>query len=386
MARAVLHWEFPGIYTAAAVELGLAQAEDPVVVHRHDRVLDLAGLPELRRGQTLPAARRLAPQATFLPVETLGGAETYRAVWDQLLDVGPALEPTAWHAGYVDVTGCLPRRGVKTYLAGLSQRLQNLTLQPPSRGVGNSKLVARYASPRLQVVAPAEALGFLHDCRLRPDRGVTRKMIGLLGELGCHRWGEVAEVPEPRLRALFGVQGVVLHRWSNGVDPRPVQARYPPPTETITAPIEPDPEGRWIRIFESLAATLVGRLQRRGEQATEVLLALGGPGGWRTFRRRSARGVGGAARLQAMLQGLLPTDLDPEQIHEVRITLHGLRPVQAVQGVLFAEFEEERRQLLDEALSRVRRRYGLGSLGFGREAPPRERLAEQVWRLEGVLE
>lgn len=385
MARSILHLELPGVHTAAAVELGHARGDETVVVHRRDRILDLAGLPELRRGQPLRLAKKLAPGARFVPVGALAGAETYRAVWDPLTEVGPRLEPTAWHAGYVDVTGCLPRQGVKVYLAGIARKLEAVTGQPPARGVGTSKLIARHASPWDEIVGPKETLAFLHAQRLRTDQGLTRPMIERLDELGCHLWHDVALVPEPRLRALFGLRGVILHRWSQGVDPRPVQPRYPPPTETVRREIEGDEHGLWIQVFEPLSEKLAERLQRRGEVATEVLLALGQPDGWRSFRRRFARGIADAERIRAVTVGLIPADLDPVRVDEVRLTLRGLRTRQAVQGVLFRDHEEERQHLLETTLSRVRARYGLMGLGYGQElTADRERLAEAVWRLEGV--
>ncbi len=385
MPRAVLHLELPGIHAAAAVELGHARPDEEVVVHHEERVVDVVGVPLLRPGQPLRLARQWAPQAVLVPVGVLAGAETYRAVWDRLMEVGPRLEPTAWHAGYVDVTGCLPRRGPKVYLAGLAKRLATLTGQLPSQGVGGSKLVARHASPAGEIVTADETLRFLHGQRLRPDQGLTVPMIQQLDELGCHRWGDVAEVPEPRLRALFGVGGTILHRWSQGIDPRLVQARYPPPSETVSAAVEPDEHGLWLAGFEPLCQTLAQRLQRRGEVATEISLGLGGREGWRAFRRRLARGIDGAERIRAVVIGLIPADLDPWSVDELRLTLRGLRLRESVQGVLFEDEEEERGHLLSDALTRVRERYGLGSLGYGHELlASRERLAEAVWRLEGV--
>ncbi|MBI2298378.1 MAG: hypothetical protein HYU66_05400 [Armatimonadetes bacterium] len=384
MARAVLHLELPGIYVAAARELALAPPDRPVLIHRRERLLDFSPLPGLLRGQSLRLARALVPHAVPLPVGVLHGAETYRTVWDELLTVGPALEPVAWHGGYVDVSGCLPRRGLDVYLARLAHRLELLTGVAPARGIGTSKLVARHASPLGRIVDPRETLPFLHAQHLRPDQGLTRAMIALLTELGCHRWGDVARVPEPRLQALFGLRGTILKRWSEGTDPRPVRSRYPPPFETVQAPLEPDDDDRWIEIFVPLTRLLAERLRRRGEVTTEVILALGGRAGWETFRRRLARGVAQAERLRTILLGLLPAHLDPWAYHELRVTLRGLRNQEVVQGVLFRDAEEERRQQVDDALSRVRSRYGLDTIGYTGETPPRERLAEKVWKLEGV--
>ena len=394
MARTVLHVELPGVHVAAAVELALVGAEAPVVIHRDERVLDLAGLPWLRRGQPLRQAQRLAPAAEFVPAGVLTGAETYRAAWDELLKIGPSVEPTAWHAGYVEVTGCLPKRGVNAHLAALAGRLAQVTRQTPAQGVSVNKLIARHASQWGKVVGASEALGFLHDQRLRPSAGLTGQMIELLDDLGCHRWGEVSDVPEPRLRALFGVRGTVVHRWSQGIDPRPVKARYPPPTETARTLLEPEQREAWMASIEQLVTTLAGRLRRRGELATEIVLSLGlragsGPGlrrdVQRVFRRRLARGVDSAPRISQIVLGLLPMDIDPLSIDEIRITLRGLRSAAAIQGVLFGDEHEERAHLLDGALSRVRSRYGLLGLGYVPEmVETRQRLAEAIWDLEAA--
>jgi len=386
MPRAVLHLELPGVHAAAAVELGHAPAGVPIVVHRRERILDLWGLPVLSRGQPVRLARKLAPQAAFVPSGALAGAETYRAAWDILQEVGPELEPTAWHAGYVNVSGCLPRRGAKVYLAQVAKRLEAVTGLPPARGIGESKLIARHASPQGEIITPGETLRFLHAQPLRTGQGLTRQMVEQLDELGCHRWREVSEVPEPRLRALFGIRGTILHRWSQGIDPRPVQNRYPPPTETVSAEVEGDEHGLWLSLFGPLSQRLAGRLERRGELATEIILALGGTDGWRSFKRRLARGTADAERIEGIVIGLVPADLDPWSIDEVRLTLRGLRPRGTVQGVLFCDAEEERRHLLDAAMLRVRARYGLMGLGYGPELlAGRERLAEAVWKLDGVL-
>lgn len=386
MPRAVMHLELPGVHAAAAVELGHVRGGAPIVVHRRERILDLWGLPVLSRGQPVRLARKLAPQAEFVPVGALAGAETYRAAWDILQEVGPELEPTAWHAGYVNVSGCLPRHGAKVYLAQIARRLEAVTGLPPARGIGESKLIARHASPQGEIIAPGETLRFLHAQPLRSGQGLSRPMVEQLGELGCHTWREVSEVPEPRLRALFGIRGTILHRWSQGIDPRPVQNRYPPPTESVSAEVEGDEHGLWLGMFESLTQRLAGRLERRGELATEVILALGGADGWRSFKRRLARGTADAARLEGIVFGLLPADLDPWSIDEVRLTLRGLRPRGTVQGVLFLDAAEERRHLLDAAMLKVRARYGLTGLGYGPELlAGRERLAEAVWKLDGVM-
>lgn len=385
MARGVLHLELPGVHVAAALELGWASDAAPVIVHGRQTVIDLTELPGVRRGQPLHVARRLAPQAQFVPAGSLVNAETYRAVWDQLCAVGPVVEPTARHAGYVDVSGCLPRRGAQVYLAQVAARLEALTRQPPACGVATNKLIARHASPHGVIIPPSEALGFLHGQRLRVGGGLTRPLVETLWELGCRRWGQVAEVPEPRLHALFGVQGTVLSRWSQGIDPRPVQDKYPPPVETAMVEVEPDEEGQYLQQLEHLAAMLAGRLQRRQMVCGEVVLSLGAKGLQQSHRRRLARGIDRPERIAEIALSLLPADLDPLAVDELRLTLRSLRRKEAVQGVLFSDDEEERRCLLEGAIARVRSRYGLTSLGPAPEVTgARERLAELVWRLEEV--
>ncbi len=394
MKRTVLHVELPGVHVAAVRELDLVRAGEPVVVISGGRVLDVEGLDGVHRGQAVLRARRVAPGVEFIPAGVLAGAETYRAAWDELLTMGPSVEPTAWHAGYVEVTGCLPRRGVKAHLAALGRRLEAVTSQPPAQGLSVNKLIARHASPAGQVVGAREALGFLHRQRLRPSVLIDKRVIALLDELGCRRWGQVSEVPEPRLRALFGLRGSVLARWAAGDDPRSVKPRYPPPIETAGVILGPEEREAWLNHCQQLAATLAARLVRRGELTTEIILTLAlrpcqasawRRDVWRTFRRRLARGVNGAERLTQIVLGLLPADLDPLNIDEIRITLRGLRSAGAVQGTLFRDAREERDHLLDSAFARVRARYGLLGLAYAPEVSDTgPRLAETVLEMDGV--
>ncbi|MCC7492791.1 MAG: hypothetical protein IT204_10605 [Fimbriimonadaceae bacterium] len=385
MARTVLHVQLPGVYVAAAVEEGQVAAGQPVVVRRGDRIVDVAGIPELRRGQPVRVARRLAPRAVVVPVEAVGGAEVLRAVWDKLLEMGPAVEPSSWQSGYVDVTGCLPRRGVAAHLAALAKRLSRLTGQPPAQGMAANKLVARHASPLRQMVAPEETTAFLQEQPLRPGQGLASRLVEQLGELGCRLWGEVAAVPEPRLYSLFGPLGTLVHRWSQGHDPRPVQAKYPPPSETVSAAVEGDEHGGWVVHLGRLADRLAARLQQRGELATEVILEVVTRETTLRRPRRFPRGITSDARLRAVVLGLLPTDLDPQRVEELRLTVRGLRRRGVVQGVLVWDEPEERRHLVDGVIAAVRESYTLRSLGWGADVlTNRERLAESVWRLEGA--
>src|SRR5947209_3756951 len=58
--------------------------------------------------------------------------------------------------------------------------------------------------------------------------GVGPKVEGRLDRLNVQRVGEVAAVPLPVLRGLFGAQGRLLHDQARGIDPRPVEPSRPP--------------------------------------------------------------------------------------------------------------------------------------------------------------
>ena len=174
-------------------------------------------------------ARRLCPQAVFLP----GRHELYRDVSRSFMvilrDHSPLVEPVSVDEAYMDMTGTErlfgpPERSGNAIKTRISQELSVTA----SIGIGASKLVAKVASDKckpdgLLVVPAGESASFLAPLPVRELPGVGPRAGAALERLGVRTLGELAAFPEGPLRRELGERTArSLRRRAAGIDPSPV--------------------------------------------------------------------------------------------------------------------------------------------------------------------
>jgi DNA polymerase-4 len=174
-------------------------------------------------------ARRLCPQAVFLPPDMQAYLEASRAVMRIFADVTPLVEPLSVDEAFLDVAGAVrllgpPRQIAQHIRARVVAELQ-LTC---SVGVAGTKFVAKLASTRakpdgLLVVPVASTLAFLHPLPVEALWGVGERTAEALRKLGLRTVGEVAQAPVGMLRRAVGEAAAAhLVELASGRDPRRV--------------------------------------------------------------------------------------------------------------------------------------------------------------------
>ena len=154
------------------------------------------------------------------------------------------------------LAGCRVGIADGRFVAGLAARVAG------SAGGGESVLVVDKGRSR-QWLAPrhVSVLGQSYD-----------ELAGLLVRLGVHTLGDFSRLPAAAVLGRFGTGGETAHKLARGLDPRPVNARTPPPDMAVAAEFEP-PEMRVEAaafVAKSLADQLLDRLDREGLAATMV--------------------------------------------------------------------------------------------------------------------
>lgn len=182
----------------------------------------------VRSAMPLSRARRLCPDAVFVPCDFKAYREASKAVFDILDRYSPFIEPIALDEAYLDCTGQEALMGPPDKVAvRLRDEVKSRSGLDLSIGVATCKLVAKVASelrkPRgLVVVRPGEEAAFLAPLPLGKMPGCGPATVARLERLGVRTIGDLAALPDLLLGELFGQYGRALGAHARGIDPSPV--------------------------------------------------------------------------------------------------------------------------------------------------------------------
>lgn len=186
-------------------------------------------------------ARRLCPDAVFLPGDHAHYGDVSRRVMAIFRDVTPLVEPLSLDEAFLDIAGAIVRTGpgsCAAIAADLRARVlaeEGLTC---SVGAAPVKFVAKLASeaakpkpsrsgpvfgPGVVVIEPDGLRAFLDPLPAKALWGVGPATLRRLERLGVATVADIAALPERTLtHALGDASGQHLHRLANGIDDRGV--------------------------------------------------------------------------------------------------------------------------------------------------------------------
>jgi DNA polymerase IV len=236
----ILHVDMDAFYASVEVRDQPDLAGKPVIVGgAGGRGVVLSATYEarafgVRSAMPVNRARRLCPQALFVPPRHRVYAAVSREIMAVFREVTPEVEPLSLDEAFLDISGAIRRLGRPAAIARLiraSVREQyGLTC---SVGVATTKFVAKLASTvskpdGMRVVPAGEVLEFLHPLPVAALWGVGDKTGEVLARFGLRTVGDIARTPSATLqRELGAAAGAHLAALAWGRDPRPVVPRVP---------------------------------------------------------------------------------------------------------------------------------------------------------------
>lgn len=238
----------------------------------------------VRSAMPVARARRLCPQARFVPPHFPRYGEVSRGVMALFREVTPLVEPLSLDEAFLDVAGALRRLGMTP--AGIGEWIRGQVYDAHrvscSVGVAPSKFLAKLASglakPDGLLVVPADGvLEFLHPLPVSALWGVGQRTAEALGRLGCRTVADVANTPLPVLRRAVGVAAAEhLHELALGRDERRVVPDAPEKSVGAEETFAQDVADRrllrreLLRLAERITATLRGRGLRGRTVAVKI--------------------------------------------------------------------------------------------------------------------
>ncbi|MDI3298617.1 MAG: DNA polymerase IV [Bacillota bacterium] len=386
--RAVLHCDADAFFAAVEVLDRPELAGKPVIVGGlGPRGVVATCSYEARRfgvhsAMPMTTARRLCPQAVFLP----GRHERYRQVSRQMFAVferfSPVIEPLSLDEAFLEAPAAEAER-LAVELRAQVRREIGLAV---SVGVGPNKLVAKIASDLakpdgLRVVRPGEVAGFLAPLSVRRLWGIGPRTAEALEQEGIRTVADLRARPEAWFRQRFGQRWEQVRRFALGEDDRPVA----PPREAKsmgeeeTYPRDLEDRRQLLRRLAALSQAVGARLRAHGLAGRTVTLKLRtGDYRTRTRSRTLPQAVAGDDQIYREAVLLLERAWGGEPVRLLGVQLSGLERPRSEQLSLL-ERGEGRPERLWRTVDELRARFGPRAVlwGAAEESRPSRRMKRQ---------
>jgi protein ImuB len=241
----------------------------------------------VRRAMPLGSAHRLAPEATFLDLDTGADRAAAEAAFERLATYSPAVAGTsdpreaAFGLFEAQVDGLEGLWGPEPRLVATTvDALAPLVAGRARAGIAGTRFAATVAAAaaaagELVSVPPGDEARFLAPLPtslLTPDLDVRAR----LRRFGLRRIEQVAALPASALIARFGEEGARVGMRARGEETEPFRPRRAPERLCLSLPIEPAVvEVEAVRFVLRRIATALGEsLVARGLAATQGRLRL----------------------------------------------------------------------------------------------------------------
>jgi DNA polymerase-4 len=226
-------------------------------------------------------AKRLCPDAIFLPSDFAAYRAHSNRFREVLLSHTPFVEPLSLDEAFLDVGGATTLFGEPAAIAAkIRAEVEGEVGVTCSVGVASTKFVAKIASdlckPDAMLVVPADGVrGFLDPLPVGRLWGVGGKTGETLGRLGIRTIAELGDTPETILTRVLGEQNARhLSALAHGIDDRGVVPYEPPKSigheETFERDLDDDED--ILRELLSLSGRVAARLREDGYRARTVAL------------------------------------------------------------------------------------------------------------------
>jgi len=401
--RTILHVDMDAFYASAEIMRRPELRGSPVVVGGAGRrgVVAAASYEArfygVRSAMPSTQALRLCPNAIFLD----GDHDYYRELSVQIMEImarfTPLIEPLSLDEAFLDVTS-----GRRLFGSGsvIATKLRATIFEEVglwcSAGVAATKFVAKLASEQAKpsasrdgpvpgagvfVVAPGREFEFLLPLPARALWGVGPATMAKLERLGISTVGDIAAMPVERVISVVGkASGTHLHNLANGRDNRAVEPEQRAKSISQEQTFQFDIHDRTDldRHIVRMSDTVAGRLRKADLVARTVSIKVRF-GDFSTITRSLTppNPTDSGMSINQVAQGLLSKIDVGLGIRLLGVGVTGLEEEQHQQLTLDEAMGGETGadwKLADEAIDKIRRKFGIDSIGPAVLAKPGERL------------
>jgi DNA polymerase-4 len=380
LTLAIAHVDCDAFYASVEKRDRPELASQPLIVGGSQRgvvttACYIARLSGVRSAMPMFKAVKLCPQAVVIPPNMAKYVAESRRIRALMRDLTPLVEPLSIDEAALDLSGteALHRAPPAVMLARLARRVETEIGVTISVGLGPNRLLAKLATerdkPRGFSVIGSEAAAVLAPEPISLLPGMGPAATAKLSSLGFTRIGHLQTLDTAAALRLLGTDGPVLVRRARGEDSRKVE----PFRETKSVSSETtfahdlSTLAELEKVLWRIAEKLAARLRGGGWAASGVTLKL--KTGQHVLRTRSLRLPTPTTMpdlLFAAGQGMLTREADGTPFRLLGLGAQPLRPAAEADTIDLADPDSARRVARQQAMDRLRDRYGAAIIVRGR--------------------
>lgn len=310
-------------------------------------------------------ARRLCPQAVFLPGRMRRYQEVSRQIMSIFDDFSPLVEPLSVDEAFMDISGMERLAGPEQAIGiKVKAAIKTSTGLTASVGIAPNKFLAKLASDMqkpdgLVVIRAEEAEALLRPLPVRHIFGIGRRAEQALLQFGIATIGQIADADVHILQKALGSSAATVKQLAHGLDDRPVlhssAAKSIGKECTFTHDLYTDAERRHAVL--DLCGRVGWRLRRSGLVGYTVTLKVK----FASFKiiTRSITAEGSICydeEIFALAQKLLQAVKYTEGVRLLGVSIAHLEPAGTVPILGFAE--DERLEKRNKAVDKIKSKFG----------------------------
>ncbi|WP_291298092.1 DNA polymerase IV [Elioraea sp.] len=330
----------------------------------------------VRSAMPMFKALALCPHAVVIRPDMAKYVEAGRAVRSLMERLTPLVQPLSIDEAVLDLTGteALHQAPPAVVLARLARDVEREVRVTVSIGLAPNRMLAKMAAERdkprgFAVIGQADAASVLAPMPVSALPGVGPKAAARLAAKGFVTLGQIAILPPPAALRALGDDGPALAAMARGEDGRAVDPSREAKSISAETTFNDDLSALadLERALWPLAEKLSGRLKAKGLAAGGVTLKLKTSGFVsRTRHARLPEPTQMADTLFAAARGLLAREATGARFRLIGIGADPLADGRDADRGDLADPAAPKRKAMDQAMDRLREKFGSGVIGKGR--------------------
>ncbi|MGE5545067.1 MAG: DNA polymerase IV [Bacillota bacterium] len=335
----------------------------------------------VKSAMPLSQARRLCPEAVFLPVNMKRYGQASRQVFEIFSRFTPDIEPLSIDEAFLDVTGSLSIFGSAERIAWDIKKavLEEVGLII-STGISYNKFLAKLATDLgkpngMKIIRREEATAVLSPLPVSRLWGVGSKTRQILKRMGIETIGDLALTPPEVLDKHLGQAGTFFWELAHGIDNRRVEKEREVKSigREITFDKDLDDQHRLKEYLLQFSHLLGRRLHRAGMEARTVTIKVRYHDYKTVNRSKTLSGYTANSTLlyETALSLLSKLDQGRGSVRLIGLSVSNLRSFAGLeQGSLFVDDSAFRSE---ELVDRINDRFGENTLIRANLLPARKK-------------